>query len=62
MRYEVCDTDRYITWPYQIADHNCRITWVYNKIHHTLLGFPAGALKPLALQTRASRAPAMKTS
>ena len=23
--------DRYITWPFQIADHNCRITWVYNK-------------------------------
>ena len=22
--------DSYITWPYQIADHNCRITWVYN--------------------------------
>ena len=21
----------YITWLYQIADHNCRITWVYNK-------------------------------
>ena len=21
----------YITWPYQIADHNCRITLVYNK-------------------------------
>ena len=31
MRYEVCDTDNYITWLYQIADHNCRITWVYNK-------------------------------
>ena len=27
-----CDTDSYITWPYQIADHNCRITWVYNKM------------------------------
>ena len=23
----------YITWPYQIADHNCRITWVYNNMH-----------------------------
>ena len=23
--------DSYITWPYQIADHNCMITWVYNK-------------------------------
>ena len=23
--------DSYITWPYQIGDHNCRITWVYNK-------------------------------
>ena len=28
---EVCDMDRYITWPFQIADHNCKITWVYNK-------------------------------
>ena len=27
----------------------------------TLLGFPAGALKPLVLLTRASRAPAVKT-
>ena len=24
MWYEVCDTDSYITWPYQIADHNCK--------------------------------------
>ena len=32
MRYEACDTDSYITWPHQIADHNCRITWVYNKL------------------------------
>ena len=31
MLYEVCDTDSYITWPYQIADHYCRNTWVYNK-------------------------------
>ena len=32
MRYVVCDTDSYVTWPYQIADHNyCRITWVYKK-------------------------------
>ena len=31
MSYEVCDTDSYITWPYQIADHNCKITWVNNK-------------------------------
>ena len=30
MWYEVCDTDSYITWPYEIADHTCRITWVYN--------------------------------
>ena len=29
--YNLCDTDSYITWQYQIADHNCRITWVYNK-------------------------------
>ena len=28
----------------------------------TSLGFPAGALKALVLQTRASRAPAVKTS
>ena len=32
MWYDVCDMDSYITWPYQIADHNCRIIWVYNKI------------------------------
>ena len=25
--------DSYITWTYQIADHNCRITSVYNKIN-----------------------------
>ena len=25
MRYEVCDMNCYITWPYQIADHYCRI-------------------------------------
>ena len=37
MGYEVCDTDSYITWPYQIADHKCRITWVYNKINYFLL-------------------------
>ena len=23
--------DRYITWPYQVADHYCRTTGVYNK-------------------------------
>ena len=32
MLYEVCDTHSYITWPYQIADHNCRITWVVSKV------------------------------
>ena len=31
MRYEVCDMDSYITWPYQIADHYCKITRMYNK-------------------------------
>ena len=31
-------------------------------IHRTSLGFTAGALKALVLRTRASRAPAVKTS
>ena len=29
--------DCYITWPYQIADHNSRITWVYNKTDDYIL-------------------------
>ena len=32
--------DSYITWPYQIADHNCRITWVHNKtLYHKMSNF-----------------------
>ena len=30
INYEICGTVSYISWPYQIADHNCRITWVHN--------------------------------
>ena len=33
----ICDMDCYITWPYQIADHNSRITWVYNKTDDYIL-------------------------
>ena len=38
MRYEVCDMDSHIIWPYQIADHHCRITWMYDKdyLHYIL--------------------------
>ena len=38
--------NRYITWPYQIADHNCRITWVYNKTQcNTTPLFPHNTIK-----------------
>ena len=38
--------DSYITWPYQIADHNCRITWVYNKTPSKQLNHSEQSSKP----------------
>ena len=41
---------------------NTKLPSCVDKIHRTSLGFPADALKALVPRTRASRAPAVKTS